>query len=121
MNYRDMHPWFNTSFQYYPDVPEEIKSALWNYLAYGLPPGGFTTAVLQNDFVSAAVRAHPALTSNTFRSLAKWLVNSVPAAAWGNLENMNDWMKKTQEERTEILIEWRLRPGEFDILRGAPQ
>lgn len=120
MTYRSIHPQFNDTFAHYSDIPEGIRIGLWNYLAYGLEPGGFAQGVLENNFLKAATRADHAWNGNSFKNLAKWLINTMPPNSYGNKEIIESWMEKTDEERRDIMIEFRLRPSVIDILMGAP-
>jgi hypothetical protein len=116
--FRAMHPQFENSFEYYHNVPDDFREALWMYFAYGIEPGGFGMAVLSNDFAGAVCRAHAMLTANTFRDLAKWLISCAPLESYGNNENIKSWKSKTDEERRDIMIEYGLRPSVIDILKG---
>jgi hypothetical protein len=118
MAYRKPHPWFVSTLDTYSGIPDDFHSALWNYFAYGIEPGGFGMAVLSNDFISASLRAHSALKIETFQHLAKWLMNVAPIGSYGSPEDVEDWMAKTDEDRMDIMINIRLRPSEFDILAG---
>lgn len=118
MTFRSMHPQFNASFQYFECVPIDFREALWNYFAYGIDPGSFGMAVLMNDFIEAMCSAHPALNDHTFRDLAKWLLHCAPNNSYGSIDAINLWKLKTDDERRDIMIEYNLRPSEFDILKG---
>lgn len=112
-----MHPQFAKTFEEYV-VPEEIKEALWNYFSYGLDPGGFCMAVLQNNFANAICRAHRSLSAECLRSISMWLMAYGPSYSYGSIEDITSWMRKTDIARRDIMIENFLRPSEFDILRG---
>jgi len=117
MSYRTIRPQFKATFDHY-DVPEEMQEAFWNYFAYGLDPGSFGMAVLRDSFSEAVVRAHRALTAKHLRHIAKWLYNIPMKQAYGSDEKVTAWKLLTDEERRDIMIELRLRPDEFEILRG---
>ena len=116
--YRDTHPQFKETWNYYKEVPLEMIDGFWNYLAYGLEPGSFGMAILRNDFMDAVCRAHPNVTSLGMRGMAKWWMNVAPPGSYGSREAITRWIAKTDEERRDIMIECKLRPSEFDILRG---
>ena len=119
MAYRTIHPKFLETFLFATtSIPDAIQEALWNYLGYGLPPGSFLTAVLVNDFMSAAMRADHSWNGKSFRDLASWLSHYAPVESYGNKEKIEKWMAKSDEERLQIMIDLGLRPGEFEILRG---
>lgn len=116
--YREIHPMFSKSFNDYDEIPIEIKDALWNYYQYGIDPGSFTMAVLQNDLYNAACKMHPALKIRTLKQLVIWLMNSAPPGSYGTEEKIAAWKQKTNVERRDILIQHRLRPSLIDILKG---
>jgi hypothetical protein len=118
LSYRTIHPQFKDTFSLYGGVPEGVQVSLWNYLAYGLEPGSFVRAVLENNFLMAATRADH-VSEQCLKSLAIWVINKMPYGSHGNAEAMQSWMAKTDEERLDIMIEMRLRPGVIDILRGV--
>jgi|GEM_PF-1471547 len=117
MAYRSIHPQFRATFGY-DTIPDLIQESLWNYLAYGLPPGGFMEAVLKNDFTSAMARADHTWNGRSFKDLARWVEKYVPHYARGTDDIMKKWMKLTDEQRRDIMIDLGLRPGEFEILAG---
>lgn len=120
--YRNMHPWFNMTFsEYYHEVPYCFRESLWNYMAYGLEPGGFGMAVLRNDFCDAVSKAHRSLTAETFRHLAGWLDSYAPRQSWGNTKNIECWTKLNDIQRRDIMIECELRPSIVDILKGVAE
>jgi len=118
MAYRAIHPQFNDTFEYYSSVPDTIREALWNYFAYGIPAGGFCMHVLNNNFRGAMASADHTWDGQSFKHLSKWIDQYAPNQAYGNREKIEAWQHLTDEERRDIMIELRLRPSEFDILRG---
>ena len=113
-----MHPMFSNTFEYYGKVPIEIREALWNYFTFGFEPGGFTRAVLENEFIIAVTTTHSLLPVESLRQLAKWLGQYAPYKSFGNKENVKVWLELTNEQRRDIMIEKGLRPGVFDVLSG---
>jgi len=118
MAYRAIHPQFKETFTYFDTIPDGIQEGLWNYMAYGLSPGGFMTAVLKNNFQRAMASADHSWSGTSFKQLAKWVDEYMPPYMRGDEASMIAWQEKTDEERRDIMIELNLRPGEFDILRG---
>jgi hypothetical protein len=103
------------------NVPLEMQDAFWNYFMYGWEPGSFGMAILRNDFFAAVCHAHPSLTAEHLRDIARWFYNiRLPGAAYGSDEKINAWKKLTDEERKEIMEDLRLCPTLFDILRSVP-
>lgn len=118
MLYRTMHPQFNKTFVDFQHIPNDFCDALWNYFAYGMSPGSFGHGLITNNFYRAVQSAHYALSAHTFRELTCWLAEFAPPESFGSVENYDKWILKTNAERCDIMIEYRLRPSEFDILRG---
>ena len=75
-------------------VPESLHSGLVEYFAARRRPGGFLSAVLQNDLRDAVLRAD---VENLARigSLVMFLVNYTPATAWGSEDVFNGWLGAT--------------------------
>ena len=86
-----------------PGVPDHLKSGLRLYLEKGMVPGAFLTHVLENDLAGCIVRVDATTTITQLRSLLKYLVNSVPALAWGTRDKVKNWSAATQEERDAVL------------------
>jgi hypothetical protein len=75
-------------------------------------------AVLENNFFRAMQSADSSWTGRSFKDLAGWVGSSMPMCAYGSPEICIAWMQLSDEERYDIMVEMRLRPNEFDILRG---
>lgn len=103
------------------DVPVEMQDAFWNYFMYGWEPGGFGMAILRNDFFEAVCRAHPSLTSEHLRQIARWFYNTrLPQEAYGSDEKIEEWKALSNEQRKEIMEDLKLCPTLFDVLRRTP-
>lgn len=87
---------------------------------YGWDPGGFGLAILRNDFCDAVCRAHPALSSETLRGIAKWFYNTRLPDAFGSDEKIKEWKMLTNQQRREAMEGLGLCPTVFDILRTIP-
>ena len=116
--YRKIHPQFIDTFRQFGSVPDLTQESLWNYLAYGISPGGFLTSVLCNDFTGAMCKADHTWNGQSFRDLAMWLIHRAPRESYGNSEKMQVWMKWDDIKRREIMIDRGLRPSVVDILAG---
>jgi hypothetical protein len=68
-------------------------SALDRYVRYGLPPGGFLSAVLRNDFLGAAGRADDT-NSRKLHAWASIIYNVVPHDCHGTAERVQEWIEK---------------------------
>ena len=76
-------------------VPEHLHGGLMRYLVHHLQPGHFLTAVLSNDLREAMGRADETSRAGLFE-IVSFLYNNAPAAAWGNLERVEDWLVEGQ-------------------------
>ena len=85
------------------DVPQEYSQHVYDYLVNGFDPGGFYTAVLANDFMSAVIRSHPNNQIDALKVLAGWIYNTMPNTAWGSYDRVRTWLKMTDEDRRVVL------------------
>lgn len=70
-----------------------MREAARLYIDYGVHPGGFLTAVLENNFVRAVGSADE--TNLRFiRDWALWAYNDIPSACWGTVEKVDAWITK---------------------------
>lgn len=68
-----------------------IQQELENYFCQGLPPGGFTTAVLAGDLFSAAMKADYWNKPNIAK-IANWISNNAPSGSYGSPEHVKNWI-----------------------------
>lgn len=85
------------------NVPKDFADPMYNYLVHGYNPGSCFTSVLANDFAGAIARSHPANTVESFKALAGWMRDTVPADAYGTYKAVNDWCYLKDNERRVIL------------------
>ena len=67
----------------YRDFPQTLRKGMVRYLVYGVPPGGFLSAVLENDLIGAIGKAD----DNNITKLeviCKWVYNISPCNCWGS-------------------------------------
>lgn len=113
-----MHRMFVASFDDLSPVDEDMKAAMWLYMCHGIEPGSFGMAVLHNDFMTAALMAHPALPASVFKGLAQWLKFMAPYQSYGSEQQVKKWQSFTDEQRRDFMIESGLRPSVIQILTG---
>lgn len=95
--------------KYPTEIPELVLRGLMNYVNYGLPVGGFLTAVLENDLRNAVQLADP-LSWETIRPLMFLLHNEAPSRCWGCPERVKRWMamdKAERDDRVARSAEWQ--------------
>lgn len=76
---------------HYHEVPEQFHLGLVNYLAHRLNPGSFLRAVFENDLRRAVSYADPGA-FKAMPAIVRFLVNDVPAKAWGSEGLVNAWL-----------------------------
>ena len=79
------------------ELPDYMVGPMQRYLEHGIPPGGFLTAVLENDLFAAVSRAD----QQNLASLKDWVVfiyNEVPNSAHGSPEKVDKWVTMHFEE-----------------------
>ena len=77
----------------YNGLPEAMRGEMRRYIERGIPPGGFVTAVLENNLVKAYNRAD----QTNFDAMDKWaffLHNEAPRGAWGSAPHVAAWIQK---------------------------
>lgn len=77
-------------------VSADILGSLERYLNSGIMPGGFLTAVLENDLVNAFGRADIQNSLN-LKNIVGYVYNHVPSQAWGSRANIDQWLLQFQE------------------------
>jgi hypothetical protein len=87
------------------NIPKDYVDPLYNYLVYGLNPGGFFTSVLANDFMMAMSRSHPANTVEALKTVSGWIRSACPEEAWGNYDRVRDWQKMDAKQRRACLVD----------------
>lgn len=71
-------------------LPERLRPGLRGYLLDGHPVGGFLTALIENDLMTAAVKADPESLA-ALPALARFLYNDTPSSCWGSRTHREEW------------------------------
>lgn len=72
-------------------IPPHMIPGLLEYLIDGVPPGSFLRAILENNFVHAAIRAEH-INQHALFNYAHFLYAHAPVSAWGSPTIVRDWM-----------------------------
>ena len=83
-------------------IPDYCRDPLCDYLTKGKPPGRFLTAVLENDFVTAASCADD-INAAALTAYARFLVNVAPPYVWGSKENVRRWIERADAGHYHVL------------------
>lgn len=72
-------------------MKQTTKDTIDNYVKHGLEPGGFITAVLANDLMSALGRADTENRQDIFE-IAQYVYNKIPSGCHGSYEKVDKWL-----------------------------
>lgn len=84
--------------EYFP-IREDLLGALERYLNNGIMPGGFMTAVLENNLSEAFGRADSDNAAN-LKNIAGYVYNNIPSTAWGSKEKIGKWLEQFYAKAT---------------------
>ena len=91
------------SLQYidYSGLPESLKGGMKRYLEYGIQPGSFLTAVIENNLSESFAFADE---DNRFLlfHIVNWFCNKVPMQCWKSRENRIAWQEEQQKNREKV-------------------
>jgi len=73
-------------------IPEHTRGSLERYIKYGIPPGGFLTAVLSNDLFGAVGRADQE-NLVALHEIVEFIYRELPGGAWGSSQHVSDWLR----------------------------
>lgn len=85
-------------------IPDYMHGGIIRYYENGIPPGGFLSAVINNDLQGAFGRADDT-NSRCIRNYIMWFYNDAPAGTWGYPNAVEDWCERFQEEQTKVQAE----------------
>lgn len=71
------------------------------YIYYGYHPGSFFEALLQNNFIFAAVTSASRNDWNEVQEFGIWLSECAPPECYGSIENVKKWIAMSDDQRRE--------------------
>lgn len=77
------------------DIPIHTSEAFERYFKYGFAPGGFCSAILANDLMSA-VRKADYVNKPYIYEITHWVFHNAPAGSWGSYEAIQGWLDKNE-------------------------
>ena len=77
-----------------------VDQAIDNYLMFGMPPGGFTRALLAND-LSGAISSADHWNKENLATVVQAVQQWMPMETWGSYEKVNAWLSDKDGRRTE--------------------
>jgi len=87
----------------YRDAPVHILDSINAYVEHGRRPGGFLTAVLQNNLTRALGTADDA-SRRGLDDIIRYIWNEVPATCWGSTAKVEAWLGEETPRAREDLI-----------------
>lgn len=96
------------------DVPLHLAQPLVSYAIHRREVGGFLTACLENKFVDAACRAHPAVVG-MLQGIAKLIFNELPGHSWGSPEIVQAWIAQSVDGDRAASLQAVLRQAEDEL------
>lgn len=73
-------------------VPLHNHNGILRYILYGIEPGGFVCAVIDNDLKECFMRGDEENLSN-LRGIVSWFYNHAPEMCWGSPERRKRWQE----------------------------
>jgi len=73
-------------------IPNRMMGGIQRYISNNIRPGGFLSAVIQNDLREAVARAD----DENLRNLPAYVAyfwNNAPSLCWGSAKAMDRWLK----------------------------
>ena len=74
------------------DLPDYMWASTRRYVAQGIPPGHFLSAVISNN-LSEAVAHGDDINSRCLPQWVKFFYNNPPGQCWGSPERFDNWIK----------------------------
>ena len=75
-------------------IPEYMRDGLEMYVTEHIEPGGFMTAVLENNLKEAVGRAD-CENIRVIPAYVNYLYNYAPADCWGSCEKVDAWLRQS--------------------------
>lgn len=79
-------------------VPDHMHQGLRLWIEQGVLPGGFMTAVLENDLKEALARADH-INRECLFNIVSFLYNFAPGPCWGSPEKVSAWENRFNDSR----------------------
>lgn len=83
------------------NAPPHIIDGIRRFVDDRIPPGGFLTAVLENDLKEAFSRADNESIAGMFEIVA-YCYNEIPGVCWGSPEKVLAWLTDTEVGEADI-------------------
>ena len=85
----------------YGRLPPHLQGGVKRYVEQGIQPGGFLTAVIENNLQLAVGHADP-VSLAALRDITRFFYNELPSKCWGTREKRKLWMKTGCKEYSPV-------------------
>ena len=79
-------------------MKQSTIDSIMRHVEHGVDPGGFVTAVLENDLSQAFARADDDNRRDMFE-IVTFVYNKIPSPSWGSPEKVKAWRKRIEDAR----------------------
>jgi hypothetical protein len=86
------------------EIPNHLRGGLARYLVHGIQPGGFMSAVLDNDLIGAFSRAD-LIAARSMREIVAFLYNWAPRSSYGMKGSVDAWLAMPADHRVHAVRE----------------
>lgn len=83
--------------EYY--IPERMMGGIQRYVEHGIEPGGFLTAIIQNNLSQAIGQADTENMKN-IPAFVAYFYNECPIGCWGSKEKMESWIESFKQKES---------------------
>ena len=80
-------------------IPDYMHDGIARYYEDRIPPGGFLTAVINNDLREACARADDTNRHRLFAYMM-WFYNHAPIGSWGHANAVDEWLSGDEQRAT---------------------
>jgi hypothetical protein len=77
-------------------IPSHMHGGIVRYVEQGVVPGGFLTAVINNDLRMACANAD-IHNQSKLHAFVMWFYNQAPSGCWGHENAVRDWCRPIPE------------------------
>lgn len=81
----------------YSKLPSDLQDGMRNYIEHGLEPGGFLTAVLENNLRRAIAKAD-SVNRVVLPTIVQWIYSECPSSIRGSEEAVKQWIKQNDKK-----------------------
>jgi len=74
-------------------IPERTLDGIKRYVEDRIPPGGFLTAMLENNLTESFGRADKE-NREALYEIVGYVYNKTPSVCWGSPEKVKKWLKR---------------------------